>query len=108
MSLLSPGAYLRSKLIQSRYDVRDDSGKRLLDVAAHEASVLISKALVFGKLGIDGDLKYLLAMRPKRVLVDALAKPGTGVSIVAEDNTTTVRDGRGYQFHMRRVMAWAR
>ena len=108
MSLLSPGAYLRSKLIESRYDVRDDSGKRLLDVAAHEASVLISKALVFGKLGIDGDLKYLLAMRPKKALVDALNKNSTDASIIAEDNATAVKDGRGYKFHMRRVMAWAR
>ena len=108
MSILTPGAYLRQKLVLPRYAVRAESGQLILSVAAHEASVLISKGLVFGKLSGTGDLQYLAALRGRKVLIDAIKAGGAGGVVSAEDNETTLRDGRGYRFHARRVMAWAR
>jgi len=109
MSLLSPGSYLRSKLMKSEYDIRSESsGSRIMSVTAREASFFISAGHVFGKLDGMGRLQYLTsptsAARLKAMLQKANVEPPKN----AEDNKTTVLDGKTYQFHMRRVMAWAR
>lgn len=109
MSLLSPGAYLRSKLIEQEYDVRDEkTGSRIMVLDAFECAALISRSMLFGKLGQDGALKYLISHQPAARLRAALSKASRGDLRNAEDNRTTELDGQTYRFHARRVMAWAR
>jgi len=109
MSLLAPGVYLRSKLREPHYDVRaEDGGGRILTVTMKEASFFISSGQVLGLLDGRGNLRYLTTHLSAKKLRSMLDRVGQDSSQSAEDNTTTVLDGKTYRFHMRRVMAWAR
>lgn len=109
MSLLSPGSYLRSKLLKSHYDVRSEAdGSRVLSVTAQESSFLISRGFVFGKLDGLGRLEYLTSSKSKTALLKSMEGAGIAQRMNAEDSKTTVLDGKTYQHHMRRAMAWAR
>lgn len=109
MSILSPGSYLRSKLMNSHYDVRAEAeGGRIMSVTCQEAAFLVSSGLVFGKLDGLGRLEYLITHRVKKALLTAIESAGVSQRMSAEDSKTTVLDGKTYQHHMRRCMAWAR
>lgn len=108
MSLLSPGEYLRSLLVELRYDVRDAEGRRLMSVTAQEADALQAKDLVWGRLSNRGELQYLAAMYGKPRIKAALAN-GLGQPVAAEDNRTVVRDlPMNYSPHPRRAKAFRR
>lgn len=109
MSLLSPGSYLRSKLLKSHYDVRSEAdGNRMMIVTAQEAAFLISSGVLFGKIDGLGRLEHFTCHRPKSVLLKMMDGVGISQRMSAEDSKTTVLDGKTYQHHMRRAMAWAR
>ena len=109
MSLLSPGSYLRSKLTQPEYDIRcEKTGARIMCLKAHECASLISTSHLFGKLGQDGELKYLISHVPAARLRNQLQRAGGEGPRNAEDSKTTLLEGQTYRFHTRRVMAWAR
>ena len=109
LSLLSPGAYLRSKLMKPHYDVRAEAdGARVLSVTAQEASFLISRGFVFGKLDGLGRLEYFTSSKGKQALLKSMEGAGIAQRMNAEDSKTTVLDGKTYQHHMRRAMSWAR
>jgi hypothetical protein len=109
MSFLSPGSYLRSKLTATEYDVRcEKTGARIMVLKSHECASLISTSHVFGKLGQDGELKYLISHVPASKLRAQLQKAVGEGPRNAEDSKTTLLDGQTYRFHTRRVLAWAR
>ena len=109
MSLLSPGLYLRSKLLKPSYDIRSElNGSRIMSATAGEASFFISAGIVFGKLSGSGSLEYLTSNASPARLRSMLEKANLDCNQTAEDNRTTVLNGKTYQFHMRRVRAWAR
>ncbi len=109
MSLLSPGMYLRSKLLKQQYDIRaEQNGNRIMTISANEASFFISAGHVIGKLDAGGNLQYLISNLSAIRLRGMLEKAGQDSKQSAEDNRTSVLDGKTYRFHMRRVAAWAR
>jgi len=79
-----------------------------MSVTAQEAAFLISSGLVFGKLNGIGRLEYLITHRTKKAMLTAMDGAGVAQRMNAEDSKTTVLDGKTYQHHMRRAMAWAR
>lgn len=79
-----------------------------MQVTAQEASFFISAGFVFGKLDGIGRLEYLTSPLKSEKLRAALQKATCGTVQNAEDNKTTFIDGKTYQFHMRRVLAWSR
>lgn len=79
-----------------------------MSVTAQEAAFLISSGQVFGKVSAMGKLEYLTSHRAKSVLLKSMEGAGIAQRMNAEDSKTTVLDGKTYQHHMRRAMAWAR
>jgi hypothetical protein len=95
--------------MNAHYDVRAEAeGGRMMSVTAQEAAFLISSGSVFGKLDGLGRLEYLITHRTKRALLSAIESAGVSQRMNGEDSKTTVLDGKTYQHHMRRCMAWAR
>lgn len=80
----------------------------MMSVTAQEAAFLVSRGFVFGKLDALGRLEYLTAHRAKAAILKAMESAGIAQRMNAEDSKTTVLDGKTYQHHMRRAMAWAR
>jgi hypothetical protein len=106
MSFLSPGGYLRTKLIKPEYDLRSIHGDRLMSLPVKHASLLISSAIVFGKLNGSGDLEYLVALRTIGSIRNLIDKTGKSGGIGAEDNKTVVMDGQTFAHDMRRSRAF--
>lgn len=107
MSLLSPGAYLRSKLVRTQYDLRSLDGNRTESLPVKHASFLISAGVVFGKLNGSGELEHLVALRSSAVIrrmLNAAMKIG---KLGAEDNKTTYMDGKTYAHNLRRSAAFS-
>ena len=91
------------------YDVRAEAdGSRMMSITAQEAAFLISSGQVFGKVNGLGKLEYLVTHRAKNALLKSMEGAGIAQRMNAEDSKTTVLDGKTYQHHMRRAMAWAR
>lgn len=107
MSLLSPGAYLRTKVNRDSYELRNREGKRFESASAQNVAFLISAGVVFGKLNGAGELEYLVALKPAgiiRKMLNAAMKTGR---LTAEDNKTTFMDGKTFAHHMRKSAAFA-
>lgn len=95
--------------MKPQYDIRSEAdGTRILSVTAQEAAFLISSGQVFGKLDGLGRLEYLTAHKSRQALLKSMDGAGVAQRMSAEDSKTTVLDGKTYQHHMRRAMAWAR
>jgi hypothetical protein len=96
-------------LLKSHYDVRAEAdGDRMMSITAQEAAFLISSGQVFGKVDGLGRLEHLTSHRSKTALMKSMEGAGIAQRMNAEDSKTTVLDGKTYQHHMRRAMAWAR
>lgn len=107
MSLLSPGKYLRSKLIKPTYEIRNGEGNRIEVIPSAHCSFLISAGVAMGKLDGSGDLECLIALRPSPVIRRMLKAGMAGGRLGAEDNKTTFMDGKTFTHHMRKSRAFA-
>ena len=77
-----------------------------MSLPVKHASLLISSAIVFGKLNGSGDLEYLVALRTIGSIRNLIDKTGKSGGIGAEDNKTVVMDGQTFAHDMRRSRAF--